>query len=355
MTFGVVANAFFAIFDCRMIVLTLLIASALAASFSDAVYQDKFVAFMREHQKSYNHDEFEMRFAKFRANVDFIEEHNKGNHGYTVKMNQFGDLDSKEFGRIYNGYRQKAKPNVAAAEWPLAEVDVSALPTTVDWRTKGAVTSVKNQGQCGSCWSFSTTGSVEGQHFLSGQGALVGLSEQNLMDCSTAQGNMGCDGGLMDDAFQYIILNKGIELEADYPYTAEDGNSCKYKVADRGACIQKYQDVPTGNETALQVAVATVGPVSVAIDASQSSFQFYESGVYYSYFCSSTQLDHGVLAVGYGTDNNGLFGPEKYWLVKNSWGASWGDNGFIKMIRDWDNNCGIATAASYPIITSKTC
>ena len=165
---------------------------------------------------------------------------------------------------------------------------------------------------------------------------------------------MGCDGGLMDDAFQYIILNKGIELEADYPYTAEDGNSCKYTVADRGACIQSYQDVPTGNETALQVAVATVGPVSIAIDASQSSFQFYESGVYYSYFCSSTQLDHGVLAVGYGTDT-GLFGPEKYWLVKNSWGASWGDNGYIKMIRDWDNNCGVSTAASWPIVTKKTC
>jgi len=129
---------------------------------------------------------------------------------------------------------------------------------------------------------------------------------------------------------------------------------CKYKVADRGACIQSYVDIPTGNETALTAAIAAVGPVSVAIDASQSSFQFYESGVYYSYFCSSTQLDHGVLAVGYGTEM-GLFGPEDYYIVKNSWGGSWGDSGYIKMIRNWDNDCGIATAASYPVITKKTC
>jgi len=321
---------------------------------TEDVYQSKFVDFMTTHKKTYGHDEFKLRFNKFKANFDFIQEHNAGNHGFTVKMNEFGDLDSAEFKSIYNGYRGEAKARGEVMPVHLKNLAFSALPKTVDWRPKGAVTGVKNQGQCGSCWSFSTTGSVEGQHFLSGQGSLVGLSEQNLMDCSSAQGNMACDGGLMDDAFQYIITNNGIELEADYPYTAVDGSVCKYKVADRGACIQSFVDIPTGNETALQVAVATVGPVSVAIDASQSSFQFYESGVYYSFFCSSTNLDHGVLAVGYGSEMSS-YQMDDYWLVKNSWGASWGDAGYIKMIRNWNNNCGIATSSSYPVITKKVC
>jgi len=274
-----------------------------------------------------------------------------------VAMNEFGDLTSKEFAAVYNGvkYVHDASKVVSLPE-ELAAVDAAALPATVDWVTKGAVTSVKNQGQCGSCWSFSTTGSVEGQHFLkkqqspSGMKPLVGLSEQNLMDCSSSYGNEACNGGLMDQAFQYIIANKGIELEADYPYTAENGYYCQYKVKDRGACIENYKDVPSGDEAALQTAVATIGPVSVAIDASQSSFQFYSSGVYYAAACSSTQLDHGVLAVGYGTDAG-----KAYWLVKNSWGSSWGLNGYIQMSRNRNNNCGIATAASYPIITQTTC
>jgi len=322
---------------------------------AEDVYQSKFVEFMQTHKKTYGHDEFKLRFNKFKANLDFINEHNALKLGFTVKMNVFGDMDAKEFASVFNGYRGEAKANratVLPAE--LQNLDASAMPAAKDWRSEGAVTGVKNQGQCGSCWSFSTTGSVEGQHFLSGQGTLVGLSEQNLMDCSSAQGNMGCDGGLMDDAFQYIIANNGIELEADYPYTGEDGPKCEYKVADRGACIQNFADIPTGNETALAIAIANVGPVSVAIDASQSSFQFYETGVYWSEFCSSTNLDHGVLAVGYGTEQ-GYFGPEDFYIVKNSWGASWGDNGYINMIRNWDNNCGIATAASYPLITKKTC
>jgi len=154
----------------------------------------------------------------------------------------------------------------------------------------------------------------------------------------------------MDQAFQYIIANKGIELEVDYPYTAQDGYSCLYKAKDRGACIENYKDIPTGDEAALATAVATVGPISVAIDASHSSFQFYSGGVYYEAACSSTQLDHGVLAAGYGTDSGAA-----YWLVRNSWGASWGLNGYIKMARNRNNNCGIATAASYPIITALTC
>jgi len=154
----------------------------------------------------------------------------------------------------------------------------------------------------------------------------------------------------MDQAFQYIIANNGIELEVDYPYTAEDGYSCLYKSKDRGACIENYHDIPTGDENALHTAIANVGPVSVAIDASQSSFQFYSGGVYYEPQCSSTQLDHGVLAVGYGTDSGSA-----YYLVKNSWGSSWGLNGYIMMSAFRQNNCGIATAASYPTISKTKC
>jgi len=322
---------------------------------SEAEYQAAFVDFMQKYKKTYEHSEFALRYQTFKQNLEFIDAHNKATREFTVAMNEFGDLSAKEFAAIFNGAKLPKGVKFEPVKMPqrIAGVDVSALPKTVDWRKKGAVTGVKNQGQCGSCWSFSTTGTVEGQHFLAGQGTLVGLSEQNLVDCSTPEGCEGCDGCWPTWAMKYIISNGGVDLEADYPYTAEDG-TCHYKVADRGACIQKFEEIPAGNETALQVAVATVGPISVCIDASQSSFQFYESGVYYSYFCSSTELDHAVLAVGYGTDST-IYGAEDYWLVKNSWGTSWGDAGYIKMIRNWDNNCGIATAASYPVITKKTC
>jgi len=217
-----------------------------------------------------------------------------------------------------------------------------ALPTSVDWRTKGIVTPVKDQGQCGSCWSFSTTGSVEGAWAMNH--TLVSLSEQNLMDCSRAYGNMGCNGGMMDNAFKYIINNHGIDTEASYPYQAYTSYNCKYSTANKGASITSYKDVTSGSEAALQNAVA-YRPVSVAIDASHSSFQLYTSGVYYEPACSSTSLDHGVLTVGYGTGTSG-----DYWIVKNSWGTGWGMQGYIYMSRNKNNNCGIATAASFPVV-----
>jgi len=218
-----------------------------------------------------------------------------------------------------------------------------SLPTSVDWRTKGVVTGVKDQGQCGSCWSFSTTGSVEGAWALNY--SLVSLSEQNLMDCSRRYGNLGCNGGLMDSAFKYIIANNGIDTEASYPYEESTSYNCRYTTANRGATISSYQDVTSGSESALQNAVVYRGPVSVAIDASNTSFQLYKSGVYYEPKCSSTQLDHGVLTVGYGTGTSG-----DYWIVKNSWGTSWGQAGYIDMARNKNNNCGIATQASFPVV-----
>jgi C1A family cysteine protease len=211
----------------------------------------------------------------------------------------------------------------------------------VDWRQKNAVTPVKNQQQCGSCWAFSTTGSVEGAHAIK-TGNLVSLSEQQLVDCSGAQGNQGCNGGLMDQAFQYIISNNGITTESSYPYTAQQG-TCQTNVTS-AATISSFVDVTANSETSLMQAI-NVGPVSIAIEADQPCFQFYSGGILSDPSCG-TQLDHGVLLVGYGTDSST---NTPYWIVKNSWGASWGESGYIRLIRN-QNECGVAAEASYPVV-----
>ena len=255
-------------------------------------------------------------------------------------MNKFGDLESHEFAQMFNGY--KMQPHSNSTKVFVADSNLKAN-ATVDWRTKGAVTGVKNQGQCGSCWAFSATGSLEGQHFLK-KGQLVSLSEQNLVDCSGKYGNDGCGGGLMDNAFRYIKANSGIDTEKSYPYRAHN-EKCRFKANDVGATCTGYVDVKHKDEDALKQAVQTIGPISVAIDAGHQSFQLYKHGVYYERECSQTKLDHGVLAVGFGTEDG-----KDYWLVKNSWGKDWGMEGYIMMSRDRDNNCGIATQASYPTV-----
>jgi cathepsin L len=316
---------------------------AAEATPTNHVHVDLWNEFKQTHGKTYaNVNEELARFNIFIENQQKIDEHNKGFqaglHTYKMKMNKFGDMTSQEFKSVMNGYKAGTKsPNV-----PLFKSSSNDLPASVDWRDKGYVTPVKDQGQCGSCWAFSATGSLEGQHFKK-NGKLVSLSEQNLVDCSMKQGNAGCDGGWMDQAFQYIQVNKGLDTEASYPYQAKDGK-CRFNATNVGATDTGFHDIIKYDENDLQTAIANVGPISVAIDA--SGIQFYTTGVFYDASCDPDFLDHGVLAVGYGTTSDG----QKYYIVKNSWGLDWGDKGYLLMSRDRDNNCGIASAASYPVV-----
>lgn len=262
-------------------------------------------------------------------------------HTFTLGINEYADLSTDEW-RMFLLGADIYKFSDAVIEENLMD---ESLPESVDWRTEGYVTDVKNQGHCGSCWAFSAVGSMEGAWFKK-QNKLVSLSEQNLVDCDKK--SLGCKGGNMELAFNYVIKTGGIDTEESYPYKGVNG-VCSFNKDNIGASITSFEEVKKNDEKDLQKAVAKVGPVSVAIDASRPSFHLYKNGTYYDKECSSVRLDHGVLVVGYGeeTEDNNMGG--EYWIVKNSWGPSWGMKGYINMSRNKNNNCGIATDASYPI------
>jgi len=325
-----------------------------ATSFKEVVLEE-WETWKVEHGKEYkNKLEDNFRMKVFMDNKARIAKHNalahQGQKTYTMKLNEYADMLHQEFITTMMGYDQSNKntSNVGLTQIYPANVD---LPDHMDWRDHGAVTGVKNQGTCGSCWAFSTTGALEGQHFRK-TGKLVSLSEQNLIDCSRKFGNKGCLGGLMDSAFTFIKENDGIDTEASYPYRdikADQYNpkshSCHFNKHTVGATDKGFVDITQFDEDALKAAVATIGPISVAIDAKHDSFMFYHGGIFYEPTCHSLILNHGVLVVGYGTSEQG-----DYWLVKNSWGKTYGEEGYIKMARNKNNNCGIATEASYPTV-----
>jgi len=283
------------------------------------------------------------RFAIFQENLDRIDELNQKKTTARFGITQFADMTPEEF---KNKYLSKVNMGVRDPSWPVADLytdqQIGALPVSMDWRTKGAVTAVKNQGDCGSCWSFSATGNMEGQWFLAGHD-LIGLSEQNLVDCDhhcmeyegESSCDAGCNGGLMPNAFMYTMQNGGIDTEQSYPYVAETEATCDFNKTSVGATIKNWTMIP-GNETQMAAYLNDHGPISIAVDA--QSWQFYFGGVWQDPWCG-TSLDHGVLIVGFDYEYN-IFGEyTQYWIVKNSWGSFWGEDGYIYLERGSDS-CG---------------
>ncbi|CAJ1978777.1 unnamed protein product [Sphenostylis stenocarpa] len=283
--------------------------------------------------------EKEKRFLIFKDNVEFIESFNAAaNKPYQLGVNHLADLTLEEFTASRTGLKIPRE----LSKTPFKYEKVSDIPEAIDWRAKGAVLPVKDQGFCGSCWAFSAVGAIEGINKIS-TGTLVSLSEQELVSCDTKGRDGGCAGGYMEDAFEFVIKNGGIASEASYPYKAVDGK-CD-TAAPAVVKIKGYEKVPPNSEDALKKAVANQ-PVSVSLDAESRDFMLYASGVFTGQ--CGTELDHAVTAVGYGTENG-----TDYWLLKNSWSTDWGDKGYIKMQRGIaakSGLCGIAMDASYPTV-----
>jgi len=287
--------------------------------------------------KSYGTDsEEQYRLSVFYANYKLVAEHqNDTSATYTIGLNKFADLTQKEFAATYLGMKKSQRTTKNYKN--LSNV---AVPESVDWRGKLA-TPIKDQGQCGSCWAFSAVAGTEGA-YAKANGSLLSFSEQQLVDCAGGKyGNQGCNGGLMDSAFDYEKVN-GNMLESAYPYTARDG-TCQYDASGVQFTISSYTDVAVDDNSALVAAIAQQ-PVSVGIEADSFQFQLYMGGIYNHWNCG-TNIDHGVTAVGYGSQNG-----SDYYLVKNSWGASWGDKGYIYFARKSTGvgMCGITRQASYP-------
>lgn len=315
--------------------------------------KNTFEKFINKYNKNYNHDEFHYRYNIFEKNSEFVESNNLYNKNYKLKLNQFADLSINEFEQQYllfdSKYDSKYKTLSLNQKDLSCDLDNSLkelsteTPEEFDWEKKNKVTCVKNQGQCGSCWAFSTVAAIESENAIVNN-KLINLSEQELVDCGGGEyKNQGCNGGLMQSGFHYV-MDKGLCSEQNYPYKAIDEScrSCKEIIK-----ISDCKSVPSYNETVLKYAVLKK-PISVAVDASSLSFQFYSEGILNS--GCGTNLNHAVLLVGYGEDNG-----EKYWRIKNSWGEDWGEDGYIRLARQDTNKktsgmCGLTKQASYPIL-----
>nr|CAD7193962.1 unnamed protein product [Timema douglasi] len=376
------------------------IAQDTALSTTQELLHSDWALFKTKHHKQYNNDEEESsRFQIFQENRNMIIEHNKlyeqGLVSFKMAVNKFADKTREE--------RMKNKPttrhsnvsrsskvgrhsNVTRSSTVGRGSKVASSSTTIpprsvylNWVEEGYVTEVKDQGDCGAWWAFSAVAAVESQVRWS-YPKLISLSEQNVIDCSSKYGLKGCDSGTLHHTFNYILI-QGINPEAHYPYTGKLG-TCSFNSSDNYVILQDYSDISYADEEGLKSTVNTKGPVAVEFDASLDSFIFYESGmvggrvkgvasqltkvflrvnknrcitetvddasymigIYYDSKCSSEDLNHGMVVVGYGTEDS-----QDYWLLKNSWGKDWGEEGYVRVARNKDNLCGVASAATYPI------
>lgn len=337
--------------NVRLMILTILgFCAFTCVSFS--TYQDyddsltKFNNYLSKYDKEYvvlNPSEYWQRFNTFVNTDREIAKHNSKSSSWTMGHNRFSDMYQFEQGH-YKGYYVPKYLNDNRGETYQYD-STEPLPSAVDWRANGWVTPVKDQGQCGSCWAFSSTGTMEGQH-ANVTGKLVSLSEQDLVDC--VDDCYGCQGGWMNKAMEYVVENGGVDTEQSYPYTGVDNPSCKFNKTSVGATFTKVVNISQGDCHGLLHAVANVGPVSVAVNA--MGIMNYATGIYSDKTCDPQELDHGVLVVGYGetTDNR------KFWIVKNSWNANWGQDGYIYWDRDINDMCGICQDAAFPVATKTT-
>jgi len=310
--------------------------------FTDADYWTLWNHFqsMEDHTGYSTISEHNERFEIFKKNMDKAREFNANNDGtytFTMGVTIFADQTEDEF-KAWLAKSSGTKPKKSANRQLYDMSTAEAAADSVDWTTKGAVTPIKNQGSCGSCWAFSTTGSIEGQNFLK-YNKLSSFSEQELVDCSSAEGNQGCNGGLMDDGFDYVH-EYGLCYESAYPYTGKT-DSCQKSTCEQHVKVASHTDIPQGDTASLKSACSSVGPISIAVDANMF-WQLYTGGVF-NHMCNKNKLDHGVLLVGYDSS-------EGYWKVKNSWGESWGESGYIRLKGTDDNTCGLANSASYPTL-----
>ena len=298
--------------------------------------------------KSYDDDEHTVRFDNFRRNMDRIQTHNANpNRTWTAGWTHMTDWSSAEYHQMHGTVVPPANHPIRQVQRSVhayTESDLTGLPESLDWRANGWVTNVKDQGQCGSCWAFSAVGAMEGQH-ANVTGNLTSLSEQNLVDC--VQACYGCSGGWMSYAMEYVVRNQGVDTEKGYPYEGVD-EGCEFNRTDVGAEFYEVVNITAGDTDGLLHALATVGPISVAICADDNLMN-YVSGIYNSTECSTTELNHGVTLVGYGVTNTGT----PFYIIKNSWNTSWGEDGYVYWDRTDPNMCGIAQAASYPLARAK--
>ncbi|XP_053346240.1 cathepsin S, ortholog 1 [Clarias gariepinus] len=326
-----------------MMMRVLLLALLLSQVYCDMDLDGYWMSWKTEFNKNYSSvREESYRRAIWEQKVLEVRKHNEeaaaGQHTFTIGINHLSDMTTEEINAKLNGLRLE---NFSPVDNDENSTFLSGfpLPPSVNWTEDGFVTPVQNQGDCDACWAFSAVGALEAQMKMK-KGRLVHLSVQNLVDCSKEEGNHGCSGGLMTNAFTYIVNQRGISQDSDYPYEEKEGYCRPYP---KHAHCSGFRVLRQNDEFELQKVVANIGPVAVGINA--ACIHQYQSGIHYNCSCSPHPLNHAVLVVGYGTENG-----QQYWLIKNSWGTKWGEGGYLRLQRNKNNMCGIGIYSVVPTV-----